>query len=166
MFTLKDAARYSLVPHELGFCGPNQDCTRIFQDYLDDQDNDKKKIKDLLKKFPAVYFYCKQIAKANNLGDPLSDRVLEAYWIGNDLLKKAQYKNGGYPHHSYHVWQDKPFNRDIKLTKKLKNICEISVKKQGNNYYSFHWKQKIKKLNQTQVSNLRYYNKINKELNR
>ena len=86
---------------------------------------------------------------------------MEAYWIGNELLEKAQYKNGGYPHHSYHVWQDKPFNKDIKLTEKLKNICEISVKKIGDNYYTYHWKQKIQKLNQTQVKNLKYYNKIN-----
>ena len=164
MFTLKDAAGYSLVPHELGFCGPDQDCSQIFQDYIDGKTEDKKQIKNLLKKFPAVYFYCKQIAKANNLKDPLSDKVLEAYWIGNDLLKKAQYKNEGYPHHSYHVWQDEPFNKEVKLTKKLKDICEISVKKIGNNYYTYHWKQQIQKLNQIQVKNLKYYNKINRTL--
>lgn len=153
MFSLQHACKYSLTPHELGFCGPKKNCSEILQ-----KSKNKKQIKSTLKKFPAVYHYCKEIAKANKIKDSLREDVLEAYWIGNDLLKKAQYKNGGYPHHSYHVWQDEPFNPDIKLTAKLKAICQVSIK----NGYSYHWKQKIQKLNKQQIENLKYYNKINR----
>ena len=160
MFKIYDAARYSVTPHQLGFCGPSVNCSKVLLG------NNENKIKSTLKKFPAVIYYCRQIAKANKIKDPLREDVLEAYWIGNDLLKKAQYKNGGYPHHSYHVWQDEPFNKDVKLTAKMKEICQVTAKKKGDNYYSYHWKKKVQKLNQTQVKNLKYYTKINKWLKR
>ncbi|MDD3887397.1 MAG: DUF6390 family protein [Patescibacteria group bacterium] len=164
MFTLQDACRYSLVPHRLGLCGPKKSCADIFVNYSLKGKGNKKEIKKILKNFKAVYFYCKQIAKANKISDPLSEEVLEAYWIGNDLLEKAKYENNGYPHHSYHVWQAKPFNPKIKLNDKLKRICQISIRKIGKNYYSFHWKEKIQKLDKIQMKNLRYYNRINKNL--
>ena len=158
MFKIRDAASYSIVPHALGFCGPENDCSEVLLKGSD------KEIKKIFLQFPAVIFYTRQIARANDIGDPLREDVLEAYWIGNDLLKKAQYKNGGFPHHSYHVWQDEPFNKDIKLTGKMKELCEVSVKKMGKNNFAYHWKKKIQKLNQKQVKNLKYYNKINQNL--
>lgn len=158
MFTIRQACRFSLVPHELGFCGPRKNCSLILKNYINKKNNNKEEIKKILKQFKAVYFYCRQIAKKNNIKDPLSDEVLEAYWLGNDLLKKARYKNGGYPHHSYHVWQAKPFNKAIKLTDKMKKLCAVSIKKG----YANHWKKRIMKLNKEQIKNLRYYNRINK----
>ncbi len=155
MFTIFDAAKYSLTPHQLGFCGPKKDCTNIFQG------KNKAEIKKEMKKFYGVMHYCKQIAKANKIKDPLDERVLEAYWLGNDLLKKAQYKNGGYPHHSYHVWCRAPFNPDIKLTDKMRRLCQVSCR----SGYTYHWKTKIQKINKTQLKNLKYYTKINKCLN-
>ncbi|MBU0732305.1 hypothetical protein KKC88_05505 [Patescibacteria group bacterium] len=160
MFTLQDAARYSITPHNLGFCGPATNCSEVLLKGSD------KEIKKILLKFPAVIYYCRQIAKANSINDPLREDVLEAYWLGNDLLKKAQYKNGGFPHHSYHVWQDKPFNENIILTEKMKEICQVTARKIGDHYYADHWKEKVQKLNQTQVNNLKYYTKINKWLKR
>jgi len=162
MFTLKDACKYSLIPRQLGLCGPEGNCSEEFENFIEGRSFDEEKIKKILKKFKPVYFYCQRIAKANGIKDVLAEKVLEAYWVGNDLLEKAKYKNGYYPHHSYHVWQCKPFNPDIKLTDKMKDICQVSARKIGNNYYSYHWKKRIQKLNKKQVNNLRYYTKINK----
>ncbi len=166
MFTLKDACKYSLVPHRLGFCGPNEDCSETFLNYIEGRSSNIAEIKEILKKFKPVYYYCKRIAKSNGTKDPMDERVLEAYWIGNDLLRKARYKNGGYLHHSYHVWQRKPFNPDIKLTDRMKRICQISVRRVGNNYYAYHWKERIQRLNKEQVENLKYYTKANKCLSK
>ncbi len=152
MFTIFDAAKYSIVPHDLGLCGPQENCSLILQG------KNKKKIREVFEKFTPVVHYCKYIAKANGIKDYFDDRVLEAYWLGNDLLKKAQYKDGGYPHHSYHVWCCDPFNPAIKLNNKLKKICEVSVR-QG---YTYHWKRKIQKINKTQLKNLKYYTNINR----
>lgn len=161
MFTLREACRYSLVPHQLGFCGPTKDCSKILADYINQKNISRKQIKKILKQFKAVYFYCRKIAGANQIKDPLSSQVLEAYWIGNDLLPKARYKNGGYPHHSYHVWQAVPFNPAIKLTERLKKLCQVSAKKAGSNYYAYHWGKRIQKLNKNQIKNLKYYTEIN-----
>lgn len=158
MFTIKDAARYSVKPHELGFCGPTADCADILRG------DDEKKIKSTLRRFPAVIRYCRRIAKANNIKDPLREDVLEAYWLGNDLLKKARYENGGYPHHSYHVWQEEPFNQDIVLTEKMKNICQVTATKVRRDYWAFHWEERVQKLDGRQVKNLRHYTKINRWL--
>lgn len=139
MFTLKDACRYSLEPHKLGLCGPQKDCSAILKKY-------KNRI--ILKKFPAVYYYCKIIAKQNKIANPLDDRVLEIYWLGGI--------------HNYHVWQQKPFNKKIILTKKLKQLCAITVKKINNKYYTSHWGKKIQLINKEQA---KYLNIINKCLN-
>ena len=158
MFTLFDAASYAITPHDLGFCGPQKNCSAVLKG------KNKAEIKKILNKFVGVKYYCGQIAKANKIKNIFDSQVLEAYWIGNELLKAAQYKNGGYPHHSFHVWQDKPFNENINLTEKMKEMCQVTAKKRGDNYYSFHWGKKVQKLNQNQLKNLRYYTKVNKWL--
>jgi hypothetical protein len=83
--------------------------------------------------FRTLYPYLKLIAHANGICDPFDERVVEAYWLGNDLLervgKSALYhsllddhgakqhlgnasfhrvrtaiENGAIPHHSFHVF--------------------------------------------------------------
>ncbi|MEK9175152.1 MAG: DUF6390 family protein, partial [Patescibacteria group bacterium] len=77
--------------------------------------------------------YLNYIARANKISDPFDVRVVEAYWIGNNLLEKIdkqsfyrhlledqniknkvgsksfekikeKIKNGALPHHSFHVF--------------------------------------------------------------
>ena len=139
MFTLKDACHYSVIPHNLGLCGPKRKCSKILLG------NNEKKIKSVLKEFPAVYYYCKKIAKDLKIKDPLDDRVLEVYWLGGI--------------HNYHVWKKQPFNKAIKMTDKMREVCAVSVKKIENNYYTFHWGKKIQKINGPQAKNLIYINK-------
>lgn len=139
MFTLKEACRYSIEPHRLGLCGPQKDCTKILQQHRN---------RSILKQFKAVYYYCQKIAKQEKIKNPLDDRVLEIYWLGGI--------------HNYHVWREKPFNKNIKLTDKLKKLCQVSVKKINNQYYTYHWGKKIQKINKEQA---KYLISINRCLN-
>lgn len=41
----------------------------------------------MLSKFRTLYPYLNLIAHANGIADPFDDRVVEAYWIGNELLR-------------------------------------------------------------------------------
>jgi len=139
MFTLKDACCYSIEPHKLGLCGPQKNCVNILK---------KHRNRRILKEFPAVYHYCKIIAKQRKIKNPLADEVLEIYWLGGI--------------HNYHVWRQKPFNKKIKLTNKLKSLCQVSVKKINNKYYTYHWGKKIQSISKTQAQ---YLNELNKCLN-
>lgn len=95
---LKKAISYSLKPHELGYCGP-QDTEKtkvILRDYLLGKDYPASKIKNLLKEFHGSYAYYELIAQKNNIKNVFDEKVIEAYWIGNSLLtkiKKADIKN-------------------------------------------------------------------------
>jgi hypothetical protein len=120
-------AKYAYSPNKLGYCGPARSGA-IF-DYCVANQSDQNLIK-LLKSFEGAYPYLKLIAHANNIDDPFDERVVEAYWIGNDLLynvpnldfynslrnrfsKKIKKKSmkwiltkptfGAKPNHSFHV---------------------------------------------------------------
>jgi len=81
----KLAALYGLIPNELGFCGPRQHLLRKFI---------KGKITatqilPVLKQFEAAYSYYQLIAQKNKIKTgPFNKKVVEAYWIGNELLDK------------------------------------------------------------------------------
>jgi len=82
----KIAALYGLIPNQLGFCGPQQNLLRKFI-------AGKLMIPEIvpvLEKFEAAYAYYELIAKKNKIKTgPLNKRVIEAYWIGNELLDKV-----------------------------------------------------------------------------
>lgn len=85
------AARYALYPNMLGLCGPKgRDKDKLYQ-YL----TLKSKVSDdqarkLLEQFTAAAAYMKLIAEANQIQDWLDPRVVDAYWIGNDLLGRVR----------------------------------------------------------------------------
>jgi len=68
-------ARYAYAPFKLGYCGPR---------------NVSKLNKEVIKRFSGMdgiaYEYIKLIAEKNNL-KPLDYDVVEAYWLGNNLLE-------------------------------------------------------------------------------
>jgi hypothetical protein len=82
----KIAALYGLIPNQLGFCGPQQEILKKFI-------AGKLGIPDVipvLEKFEAAYAYYELIAKKNKIKNgPFNKRVVEAYWIGNELLDKV-----------------------------------------------------------------------------
>ncbi len=122
------AARYGFPPNRLELCGPGE--TRAILDYLAEGASDRG-LEEILKQFAGAYPYLRFIAAANGIPDPFDRRVVEAYWIGNDLLDNVrmadfyrhledrfqkrsprklfqavlgQIPEGARPHHNFHVF--------------------------------------------------------------
>lgn len=118
------------MPNKLRYCGGDRN-NEIF-DYVAEGESDPG-LRNLLKEFATMFPYLKMIAQANRISDPFNIKVVEAYWIGNELLENVSMKNfhrylvdeqklknklkpelvekvfgklssGGKPHHSWHVF--------------------------------------------------------------
>lgn len=93
---LQLCARFALMPNQLGYCGLDSAPAK-FKRLITRQSSksaygrtDKQLVNDVteeLKKFPVLYPYLKTIAEVANL-DKFSYPVIEAYWLGNDLLNQ------------------------------------------------------------------------------
>jgi uncharacterized protein DUF6390 len=79
-------ARYAYPPNALGYCGP-QDCGALLE-YADAGVVDGG-LRDLARRFDGAWPYLSLIGAANSGADPLDDRVVEAYWLGNPLLERV-----------------------------------------------------------------------------
>jgi hypothetical protein len=79
-------ARYAASPNFFGYCGPDK--SKNVQQHLLEDTSDAE-LKDILSEFETLYPYLCLISQENNLGDPFDLRVVEAYWLGNGLLKKV-----------------------------------------------------------------------------
>ncbi|WP_225753864.1 DUF6390 family protein [Actinotalea sp. Marseille-Q4924] len=82
-------ARYAYPPNELGYCGP--DASRELLERADAATTggtaDDGGLRRQARGFEGAWPYLELIAHANGLADPLDRRVVEAYWVGNDLLR-------------------------------------------------------------------------------
>lgn len=79
-------ARYAFPPNELGYCGPagaevllESGSTGI----------DRTEIAARARLFDGAWVYLEIIAAAAGIDDPLDSRVVEAYWVGNDLVDRV-----------------------------------------------------------------------------
>lgn len=125
---LLTCAAYAFAPNRLHFCGPEKQ--RDLQEYLLLQKTDKG-LFDILNHFETVAPYLQLIAKENNIKDMFDARVVDAYWVGNNLLESPSIRtyaafleddlqlkkklprtgltkvlsklNGGMPYHTFHV---------------------------------------------------------------
>lgn len=120
-------AHYALMPNTLGYCGGPESSELL--DYCVEEVSDPG-LDGLIRQFQVAYPYLQFIARSNRLEDPLDPRVVEAYWIGNELLKGVEaggfysfleeaflprvperlrkyligkVPEGARPHHSFHV---------------------------------------------------------------
>jgi hypothetical protein len=120
-------ARYAFMPNRLKYCGG--DDHRALFDYCLTGVTDAG-LRALLRKFTGALPYLQLIAECNAILDPFDARVVEAYWLGNELLQgveaRALYDSlrarfgrqlcardlklvlgkapaGAHPHHSFHV---------------------------------------------------------------
>ncbi len=85
------AARYALYPNELGLCGPRgSEKGKLYQYLTTKSKVDDNHARRLLGQFTAATAYLKLIAAANGIEDWLDDRVVDAYWIGNELLGRVR----------------------------------------------------------------------------
>ncbi|MGD0244941.1 MAG: DUF6390 family protein [Streptosporangiaceae bacterium] len=116
--------RYAYPPNALGYCGPDG-----FRDYAEAGVVDQGLVKQV-QAFSGAWPYLELISAGCGIRDPLDHRVVEAYWVGNELLDQValgqlgdsmaerfrkQVGNkfqflaegvlaGGVPHHSFHVF--------------------------------------------------------------
>jgi hypothetical protein len=80
-------ARYAYPPNELGYCGPD-DPGRVF-DVAMGAPAPGDDFSARARAFKGAWVYLQIIAAAAGLDDPLDARVVEAYWVGNDLLDRV-----------------------------------------------------------------------------
>jgi len=116
-------ARYAYPPNELGYCGPDDASVLLRRDSADAEQD----IARHARQFEGAWPYLEIIAAAAGIADPLDERVVEAYWIGNDLLDNVDPESlvaqlqerfvgqtgaswvPGQPHHSFHVFAVYPW---------------------------------------------------------
>ncbi len=80
-------ARYAYPPNALGLCGA--DTPRTLLEYGDARRVDGG-LAELARTFDGAWPYLTLIAGANGIADPLDPRVVEAYWVGNELLERVR----------------------------------------------------------------------------
>jgi len=75
-------ARYAYPPNELGYCGPQGAAELLRQDA-------PAEIARRARRFEGAWSYLEFIAASAGIDDPLDEAVVEAYWVGNDLLEEV-----------------------------------------------------------------------------
>lgn len=119
-------ARYAYPPNALGYCGPADHAALLGAAGA----ADLAELAHLATRFEGAWPYLQLIAGCNGIEDPLDERVVDAYWVGNELLfgvgatalvssldERFSYRAGrgfdgignaavlsGLPHHSFHVF--------------------------------------------------------------
>jgi hypothetical protein len=73
-------ARYAYPPNELGYCGPAGARAMLDPDATAD-------IERRAREFEGAWVYLELLAEAGGFSDPLSEEVVEAYWVGSELLE-------------------------------------------------------------------------------
>jgi hypothetical protein len=116
-------ARYAYPPNQLGYCGPDDASVLL------DRDSPvaEQQIARHARQFEGAWPYLEIIASAARIPDPLDGQVVEAYWIGNDLLDTVDRDDlvaelrqrfvgqagaswvPGRPHHGFHVFAVYPW---------------------------------------------------------
>jgi hypothetical protein len=117
-------ARYAYPPNELGYCGPSGASRMLAPEAV-------AEIEERARRFEGAWSYLEALAAAADVSDPLDVRVVEAYWVGNDLLDRLDSRDllrrlldrfrdqhGGTwreagdrarAHHSFHVFEVYPW---------------------------------------------------------
>lgn len=120
-------AHYAFMPNRLGYCGGSEN--RLLFEYGIENVADGG-LAQLVRQFNGAVPYLQLIARANGIAEPFDSRVVQAYWIGNDLLRRVEVRQlyehlaerfksqlqgkarelvlgkapaGARPHHTFHV---------------------------------------------------------------
>ena len=75
--------RYGFMPNHLGYCGGNEN--EVLFEHATEGRADPR-LSPMLARFTSAVPYLRTIASANGIADPFDPRVVEAYWLGNELL--------------------------------------------------------------------------------
>lgn len=79
-------ARYAYPPNELGYCGPEEPRSLLAHAAEGAPEHADEELLAIARGFDGAWPYLQLLAGANGVGDPLDPRVVEAYWVGSDLL--------------------------------------------------------------------------------
>ncbi len=79
-------ARYAYPPNELGYCGPDEPIVLL---EAASEGGHEPLLAHLARQFEGAWPYLELIAGCNGVHDPLDRRVVEAYWIGNELTRRV-----------------------------------------------------------------------------
>ncbi len=124
-------ARYAYPPNELGYCGPDGAAALLRGDAPEE-------IARRARQFSGAWSYLEFIARAAGVTDPLDEAVVQAYWLGNELLDRVAPhelltflrprfagQDGGtwhdadtraVAHHSFHVFEVYPWAAMLRRT--------------------------------------------------
>jgi hydrogenase maturation factor len=142
--------RYAFMPNRLRYCGT--DDNRTLFEYGIEQVVDGG-LNPLLRGFTGALPYLQLIARCNGIRDPFDERVVEAYWLGNDLLTGVEVRQlydalserfgkqlqgrtrdwvlgkapaGARPHHNFHVFDVHSRVGELGHTIETMDQCRIS----------------------------------------
>lgn len=142
--------RYGFMPNHLRYCGG--DDNRTLFEYGVENVVDAG-VNAMLRKFTGALPYLQLIARANGIADPFDDRVVEAYWIGNELLDRVEVRQlydslverfgkqlqgrtrdwvlgkapaGARPHHNFHVFDVHSRVGELENTLETMDNCRTS----------------------------------------
>lgn len=142
--------RYAFMPNRLRYCGG--DDNRTLFEYGIEQIVDGG-LTPLLRRFTGALPYLQLIARANGIPDPFDERVVEAYWIGNELLERVEVRQlhdalaerfgkqlqgrardwvlgkapaGARPHHNFHVFDVHSRVGELENTLETMDQCRVS----------------------------------------
>ncbi len=142
--------RYAFMPNRLHYCGG--DNNSVIFDYAIEGLREPP-LDAMLRKFTGAMPYLSLIARSNGIIDPFDERVVEAYWLGNDLLtgvevrqlhdalrerfgKQLQGKTrewllakapaGARPHHNFHVFDVHSRVGELEHSLETMDQCRIS----------------------------------------
>ena len=79
--------RYAFMPNHLGYCGGDENELLLERAATGHAD---PRLTPLLTQFSGALPYLRSIAAASGIGDPFDLRVVEAYWLGNELLSGVE----------------------------------------------------------------------------
>ncbi|MCB0995071.1 MAG: hypothetical protein KDB21_08280 [Acidimicrobiales bacterium] len=90
-------ARFAIAPNVLGYCGPpeHEALRAIAGGDLVDADAARQ----IAQGFEGAWPYLELLAGAAGCADPLDERIVEAYWLGNELLARVQHTEWGWHLH-------------------------------------------------------------------
>lgn len=132
---LMRCSRYAFGPNRLHYCGP--DANSEIAAHIKHNEADPA-LATLLSQFQTMYPYLKKIAEANRIESPFDVRVVEAYWLGNELLERVE-KHDFYEH----LVDDHQI--DKRIGKKSFALVADKIGKGAVPHHSFHvldiWKR-------------------------
>lgn len=142
--------RYAFMPNRLRYCGG--DDNRTLFDYALETVREPP-LEQMLARFTGALPYLRLIARENGIPDPFDERVVEAYWIGNELLERVEARQlydalderfgkqlsprlralvlgkapaGARPHHTFHVFDVHARVGELEHSLETMDQCRIS----------------------------------------